>query len=552
MGPAMSVKLYIKPAESSPFDFEFSTNSLVIGRSRQCDLIVADRFLSRKHARIFKEGDRWHFEDLGSQNGSQLNGRSSKGAEPLEPGSHIQVSDSYINVVSIDGRGEPVKHRMDSIFIEAATILDRDVDELLGVESSSRRYVDHLKLLNEVHQALAESITKDALLKMILEKVFVYLQPEEACIFLKDEEGALHSAAHKNLPGRIHAFFESKRLAEEVAGKGMAALVHDVNQDERFSAADSIIASGVRSLVAAPLLGSDSQTLGMIVMSSRWAVRQFTEEDLALLVSLASVATLRIRNIDLAEEAAQSRRLEEELALARHIQKALLPRDLPNTDNFSIFAENHPSRGVSGDLYQVLERLLDGQRELVFFLADVSGKGMSASLLTASLEALSSGPIEDGLPPQSIFNKLSKMLYRRTPPERYATAFLAILNPQTGRVQYTNAGHNPALLIRTGDQVEPLGLTGVPLGLLPGETYTAEEFVMKPGDLLAIYTDGITEASNADEEEFGVERLQKRCILHRHEPLEDLAGAIKFDLERFAGQKSFTDDRTLILLRRNR
>ncbi len=548
----MTVKLYVKPAEAGAFDFQFNEASLIIGRSRQSDLIVADRFLSRKHARIYKDGDQWLLEDLGSQNGSQLDGRKLKSAEPLAPGSSIRVSDSYINVVSLDGTTGESETGFDSIFIKASTFLEESVEDILEAESASRRYVDRLKLLNEVHQALAESISRDGLLELILEKVFAYLQPEEATIFLKKDDNTLYSAATRSLPGRVHTSFQSSHLAEEVIEKGMAALVLDVDQDDRFSNAQSIISSGVRSLVAAPLIGSDSPPLGMIVMSSRWAVRQFTEEDLALLVSLACVATLRLRNLALAEEAAQRRRLEEELSLARRIQKALLPSALSSPENYSIYAENTPSRGVSGDLYKIQERLGESGRELVLFLADVSGKGMSASLLTASLEALCAGPIEDGLSPVHICDKLSKMLYKRTPRERYATAFLAVLEPQTGVVNYTNAGHNPAFVVRVDNEVESLELTGLPLGLLPGETYTSGKIALAAGDLLVIYTDGVTEAANKENEEYGTNRLMRRCLLHRHEPLSDLAGAIKFDLERFAGKNAFSDDRTLILLRRDR
>ncbi len=113
----MTVKLYVKPAEAGAFDFQFNETSLIIGRSRQSDLIVADRFLSRKHARIYKDGDQWLLEDLGSQNGSQLDGRKLKSAEPLSPGSSIRVSDSYINVVSLDGTTGESETGFDSIFI---------------------------------------------------------------------------------------------------------------------------------------------------------------------------------------------------------------------------------------------------------------------------------------------------------------------------------------------------------------------------------------------------------------------------------------------------
>ncbi|HSS48445.1 MAG TPA: PP2C family protein-serine/threonine phosphatase, partial [Thermoanaerobaculia bacterium] len=175
---------------------------------------------------------------------------------------------------------------------------------------------------------------------------------------------------------------------------------------------------------------------------------------------------------------------------------------------------------------------------------------MAASLLTASLQAFSAGPIEDGLPPEEICVRLSRLLYRRTPPEKFATAFLAVLETASGLLRYTNAGHNPSLIVRAGGEVEALGTTGVPLGLLPGARYQAAETTLAPGDLLVLYTDGIAEAADPDDEEYGLERIQKVCAHHRKEPCPALAAALEQDLETFARGVPFADDRTLVLARR--
>jgi phosphoserine phosphatase RsbU/P len=325
--------------------------------------------------------------------------------------------------------------------------------------------------------------------------------------------------------------------------------VFDVQADERFAAALSMRISGIRSLVAAPLLDPEG-TLGLIVLESRAGVRQFSEEDLELLVSLASVAALHIRNLALALEAAERRRLEAELALARRIQMALLPNRLPDVPGWELYGGNIPSRGVSGDYYEVVER--DGGRECVLMVADVAGKGMAASLLTVSLQALSTGPVMDGLPPDEICARLSWLLYLRTPPEKYATAFLGVLEPATGRLSYTNAGHNPPLLVRADGAVEELAATGVPLGLLPQAPYQAGVAELGPGDLLVLYTDGLVEACGPDGEEYGQERLKEACRRHRGEAeLAALAEALEGDLETFAGGVPFADDRTIVLARRS-
>jgi phosphoserine phosphatase RsbU/P len=398
-----------------------------------------------------------------------------------------------------------------------------------------------------VHHALARSTSLGELLDLILDRVFDHLQPEQGAIFLKRPDGELDRVAGRSLGEPDADYLFSRNLVREVTEKQIAALVLDAQTDQRFSKAESVRLFGVQSLIAAPLLDPEG-ALGMIVLTSRLHTRQFTEEDLELLVSLASVAALRIRNVALTEEAAERRRLEEELALARRIQITALPLRLPELSGYELHAGNLPSRRVSGDYYEVLTRR-DGE-ECVLMIADVSGKGLAAALLVATLEALSASPIQAGQPPEEICTNLARLLYDRTPLEKYATAFLAVLQPAAGRLRYVNAGHNPGLLLRASGVVEELGATGPPLGLLPAAQYSAGEVTLEGGDLLFLYTDGITEAANPDDEEFGLPHLIETSLQHRGETLRDLAQRIEQDLERFVAGVPFVDDRTFVMVRR--
>jgi serine phosphatase RsbU (regulator of sigma subunit) len=405
-----------------------------------------------------------------------------------------------------------------------------------------------LSILNEVHQALAGSIALDDLLELILERVFDHLRPEKGAVYLQDAEGDLYQAAYRPLDLGEGELRLSQSLCREVVDKGMAALVHDVATDDRFAEARSLLESGVRTLLAAPLTHS-AGTLGMIALSSPAGGRIFTEGDMDLLTSLASVAALRIHNLSLAEEAAERRRLQEEVALARQIQVSLIPDHLPDIEGYQVYGGNIPSQGVSGDYFEVIEQLQG--TEYVLFIADVCGKGISAALLTAYIEALSSSPIEDGLAPDEVFTRVSRRLYRRTPHERFATAFLAALDPSTHRVRYANAGHNPALLMRRAGATEWLGSTGIPLGLLPGAEYEVDEVTLEPGDLLVLYTDGIVEAINPDEEEYDVGRFETAIRKYNELSLDKLALALDDDLGRFVRGVPPADDRTLVMLRRD-
>ncbi len=551
------LRLRVVPPRGEPYERRLDADTVVVGRGEGCDLVLADAFLSRRHARLQRDGDGWAIEDLGSRNGTRVNGQALSGRRPLLAGDVVELSASSFEVLgegtiapSTAGADDYDSTATDATFFRSAAEMleagsragspDSGEDELL-------RIADRLRLVNEVHQDLGRSLALEELLDRMLDRVFDHLKPERGAIYLRNSEGGFYIAAQRSLPGTGDEALRSSSLIREVAEKGLAALVLDARTDERFSQAHSMLDFGVRSLLAAPLLDGEG-SVGMIVLDSRLPIRQFTQEDMELLVSLASAAALRIRNVALAEEAAERRRMAAELSLARRIQVALLPEHLPEVPGWEIFAGNIPSRGVSGDFYEVVPR--DGGLELVVVIADVSGKGMAASLLTASLEALLAVPLEEGLGPAEISTRVSPLLFRRTPPEKYATAFLTCLHGPTGEVRFTCAGHNPALLIRAGGAVERLTAGGPPLGLLPKAEYTSGSVVMEPGDNLLLYTDGTVEAVNAEDEEYGIERLSAICSAHRADSPADLAAAIEADVDAFVEGVPFADDRTLVVTRR--
>ncbi len=548
------LSLHVTPADGDPLQRDLDRDEVVIGRSKSADLTVADRYLSRRHARFVHTADGWLVEDLGSRNGTFVNGRRIDAPTPVAAGDVVSVSASILRLLDRPPEGSPaVPHtgQSGSLLRRASDLVDStsrlpDPDRPTDPEQM-RRHAERLAILNDVHRTLATSITRDDLLDTILDRVFNHLRPEQAAIFLKGRDGSLERVAGRTTAAQDD-FVVSQKLTAEVVERGMAALVHDLEVDRRFADAESLIAAGIRSLLAAPL-ADPTGTLGMIVLGSSARVRVFNEDDMELLSSLASVAALRIRNLALAEEAAERRRLEREVALARVIQNALIPDQLPTIPGYELYGANLPSQGVSGDYFEVTERRAGG--ECALLIADVSGKGIAASLLTAYLEALTAPAIENGLPPEQIFLQVSTRLFRRTPPERFATALLVVVESATGRLRFANAGHNPALLLRADGRVEHLEGTGPPLGLLSVAEYRGVEMELGRGDTLVLYTDGYTEAVNPADDEFELERLEALCRADSHLPLGELAAVLNAALDRFVEGVAFADDRTLVMLRRS-
>ncbi len=550
------IALNVEPPKGQAFDEQLDGGSHVIGRSSRADVVIPDRSLSRQHARLRLDNDTWLIEDLGSRNGTLVNRQKIAQPTALRPGDVVGLGASVVTVRRIgDEEASPAPQSGGmgdlTMFKPVSQVLEESSAGTppIGVQDENRLrgYAERLRTLNEVHEALGRSVALEDLLDLILDRAFDALGPEEGAVFLKNREGGYDCAASRSNRGSHHRCLYSQNLIREVAEKGLAALVLDAEMDDRFNQAASILNAGVRSLVAAPLLDPNGP-LGMMVLGSTFTVRQFNEEDMQLLVSLANVAAMRIQNLRLTEEAAERKRLEAEVRLARDIQMALLPQKLPDVEKYELHGGNLPSRGVSGDLFKVVERPPGG--DCFVFLADVSGKGIAASLLTASLEALIAGQIELGASTDDSCALVSRLLFDRTPPEKYATGFLGVLDPETGDFRYTNAGHNSGLWIRNNGTTEWLEATGMPLGILPGGDYTTDVIRLDRGDVLVLYTDGITEAENPAEEEFGEERLKDVCFRHRELPLTDLAETLESELEAFAEGVPFADDRTFVMVRR--
>lgn len=553
----MMYRLRVVLSDGRSFERDLRDGELTIGRGADCGLALGDPYLSRRHARLRVSGDAVEVQDLGSANGTLVNGKRVEGPLELSEGDVIRLSESELHLLRVAAPSPPPAPASSVAAAGGMTVL-RSVSELLAdpmtadsaeaAPDALRDYARRLKFLHEVHQALAGSIELDGLLRLILDGVFTHLSPEGAAILLRQgEDGEVRVAASRAADDGPGEPMVSRTLIDEVMGKQQAAIAIDAQSDSRFAEAASIVATGARSLVAAPLVDADG-CMGMIVAHSRLKARTFREEDMELLASLAGAAALRVRNVALAEAAVERERLEAELKLARRLQESILPKEIPRVTGYELFGGNVPSRVVSGDYYQVALRR--GGDEVVLGLADVCGKGMGASLIAATLEAVWSLTIADGGSPAQVFARANQFLYQRTPPDKFATAFLAVLDAERGALRYVNAAHNPPLLIRAGGTYEELPASGFALGMLPDSDYEETELTLAAGDALVCYTDGIVEAANPADEQFGEDRLVEVCLAAAGGPVEALEASLQRALGEFTQGVPYADDRTLVLLRR--
>jgi len=487
------LRLRLEPRDGEAFRREVRAGSAILGRSSKADIALADRFLSRQHARVFLSDGIWLLEDLGSRNTTFLNDRPVAEPTPLRPGDVIRLAESR---VVVEGPGESIAGAGDGLV--------GDDDERLPGST----------ILRPAAQLLSEARATAA-------------------------PGVRQAPSVKGEP------LFSRRLVEEVVEKGVAALVTDASLDERFAAAESIVVSGVRSLVAAPLLDSEG-CLGMIVLSARRRAHPFVEGDMELLAALASAAALRIRNLALTEETARRRLLDKELDLAADIQTAMLPRTFPTRAEIDVAAALRPARTVGGDLYDVV---LEGDR-LWMLVGDVSGKGVGAALLMAVTKTLFRAIAPGSASVASAMGRVNDELARDNERAMFVTVFAARLDLATGELRYVNGGHNPTYRLEADGPLTPLGGPVDPaLGAVEGHEYRESTLALRPGDTLVLYTDGVVEARAADGEEFHSLRFESYLGGCRGAKAEDVVQGLLSRLEEFAGDAPPYDDVTVLVLR---
>src|SRR5262245_8425745 len=276
-------------------------------------------------------------------------------------------------------------------------------------------------------------------------------------------------------------------------------------------------------------------------------VLDFTPTDARLLSLFANQAAAAIETARLHREAIEKERIARELELAATIQKQILPRDLPVVAGLEIAAKNVPTRQVGGDYFDFFP--LSGGR-LAFLVSDVSGKGVPAALLVSTVHAAVHLQIDEAKTVADLIGRVDRHLQRYAATRKFLTCFFGLLEPDTGTLRYVSAGHNPALLRRAGGGVEQLKATGVPLGMFPNSSWKEETITLCRGDMLCVYSDGVTEAQNAAEEEFGLDRLEGVLAGQGALPPAALCRRIFDEVGAFAADVPQYDDQTLLIARR--
>ena len=558
-------ELIVKYPDRAAEHFAISRLRITIGRSARNDLCIPDPFASRVHAEVRHEGDEYFLQDLGSANGTLYNGSVVATPITLTRGGRIQIGETEIffndapfplssGATMITDNLSSVPEATISLASSGRTtsgLLEAIEDARTQSDESSRvaKQSDLLALISKISVALLDTATLNETLDQIVSMVFQAVPADRSMIMMRDEKSPdlkVAVARLRDRAGEVGEIRISRSVIDEVVTNGKSVLTSDAQADPRFMGG-TVMLQGVRSVLAVPL-GVGEKVFGIIYADSPLAEGRFTEDHLKVLTTLASVAAIRVQNGRLMEQQMERVRLERELQVASEIQQRFQPASAPQVAGYELQGISFPCYEIGGDYYDFIQRE-DGR--LIVALGDVSGKGPAAALLMSSLHAAVHAHSDTHNSLAKTIGAVNRYLVESIPANRFVTLFYAELDPKTGSLAFLNAGHNPPLIVHAGGTMEQLAAGGLPLGIMANADFREGKTRLHPGDVLVIYSDGVSEAVNPNGEEFGPTRLYETVARNLDASAAGIRDRIESALTKFCQGTPAADDITLVICKRN-
>lgn len=537
---------------------------LIIGRTKECNLVIEDPSVSRKHLELIQSENSYKWKDLGSTNGTFINGQKMLAGE-LHTGDTIQIGKTIFRFV-IEENSKPSKisektgEKKEQPAVVSHSFLTRD--ETTIPSTKEQRATQLLETLCKVINDISTNFDLCELQNKIIEATSHVIPIDHGAILLTDEEGKILpcpqcSRVHRWEGGHlitvpVNRVCISSTVIHKVVKERQSLLYQDIMDDEDLKRAVSIISLNIQSVICAPLRAKE-KVLGLLYMDTVSDKNRYTEEELLLASAVGNASGLAIENVKIYKELIDKYRLEQELQTAATIQQGFLFNSwniIPK--NCNLFAQTLPAKVVGGDFFDVI--LLPDNR-LGFVVGDVSGKGMPASL--AMVRLLTEFRIQaPRLASQiEVLNVLNEDLFEYGQQGMFCSFCYIIVDLKTGEVSAVNAGHLPVIWWHNNETEYCFHPSGPPLGVLPKVEYKQDKDILSNKDILIMFTDGIIEARKEDnnknitEKEFGIDKLKKTIETLYFENAEKAVQDILQKVQKYTAPNLPHDDCTLLIFR---
>jgi serine phosphatase RsbU (regulator of sigma subunit)/pSer/pThr/pTyr-binding forkhead associated (FHA) protein len=502
--------------------------------------------LSRQHLTLQRESIGWVARDMGSTNGSLVNGVRISQPRILRSGDQIAAGKLTLVFREIEKAAPSAPKEV--VFTDespatpgSTTTIDESVRGLIAEETAEGSR--HMQALITAGRELSTHLPLDKLFDLIL-NLSINAVGAARGVLMTLESGELRVRSTRGENLKI-----SSRVRDLVVQEKRSLLIRDAMSDAALAGQASIVMSQIRSIMAVPLQ-TEERVIGLIYLDSSNFVKEFTRQDLSLLTVMANIAAVRIENARLAEVEAAERLRARELEHAATIQRAILPTrfpPFPDRTDFELHAAMVPAREVGGDLFDFF--LIDSER-LAFVLGDVSGKGVPAALYMAITRTLLRAAAHHQASPGACLTYMNQSLVEQHDSGMYVTLFYGILNLRTGILEYTNAGHNPPYVFSPNGELSALTDGGGPmLGIFGAIQYPSKSIELRRGDGVLAYTDGVTEACNRARAFYETSRLTAWLSANSSLPVEELVRALHSDVAKFEEGAQRADDITVLAVR---
>ena len=530
---------------------ELDRDQVSVGRLSDSDIVISNPYVSRRHASIQRRSNDFYIIDSGSTHGTFVNGvRVTE--RKLHHGDRISLGRDQVQIEFLTG-AEPVSSLSGTLGdseLEKSVMQMTSVIPLAGAEASYLEKISHI-LNFQYHWE--KSFSPESTFRQILDSSLKLSGAERGYILLKEDPGFKYVVGLNGFGEQLqeHEFRTSQTVVQQVVSSGIPVLMTH-NLDKKFENQQSILAADTRAIACMPLkwISTDSEEAevrGILYLDSTKAMHALTGLDQKILTKLADEAANVFEKLEMIQAFEDRKAYEKELALAQETQVTLLPSELPQVEGFQIAAYSQATRHVGGDFYDFLPRQ---DSALTGVLADVSGKGVSAALLSSLVQGALQMECRVGASLTETLDRVNVYLCEKSPANRFVTLFLFSLD-SAGNGQFLSAGHNPAYLYHTASEViEELAAQDLILGAFDFARYSATPVTLSSGDILVVYSDGVTEAMNPRDELFGEERLTTLIRENSASGCHDLKSAILHSIEEFTEGRDQTDDLTFVIVQK--
>jgi serine phosphatase RsbU (regulator of sigma subunit)/pSer/pThr/pTyr-binding forkhead associated (FHA) protein len=561
----MSKLVLLQAGEAIPYEL---TADVTLGRHPDCDIQLPSNMVSRKHARVFVENGQTYVEDLGSGNGTLLNGKKIEGKTPLNHEDRIKLGPILLRFESDAPATKPARKVLSSSATAAtlafkmdlaaddddsATIMD-SVDNSSGFGMLNAQPEAKLKGVLEISKSLAGTVDLETLLPKILDSLFtVFPQADRGCILLKDPEtGQMLPRGYKHRrPGIDDTVKMSKTILNKVLAEKTGILSADAASDSRFEQSESISGLSIRSMMCVPMLGLEGEPTGVIQLDTQNPLQRFQKEDIDLLLAVAGQAALSYESARLLVSAMQKKKQDEEMQIARGVQQALLPEQLPVVDGYRFFASYDSAQAVGGDYYDCF--LLDDGKRVCLSFGDVAGKGVPASLVMSRMSSVVQSTVAHVQDVGEAVAAINNHMCANAVEGRFVTYVMAMIDLTTHAMSLVIAGHMSPIVRKPDGSIEEFDESniGLPVGVMPDYPFEVIQRTLEPGEIVVIYTDGVSEAMNPNGDLYNEERVRE-IVKTGPAEAEELGKALLADVRRHAAGRPQNDDITIMTFGRNR